>query len=111
MIVEMVVLGINSILAILLTLAHELWSLQIHFLWIKVRYFPMTIANRKYCSIVTKLISLKSLKKMLSIYEVFICLTDQVTAKLVFGICDERKMKSDELFLYHTVYITDYNAP
>ena len=34
----------------------------------KVRCFPMAITNRKYCSIVTKLISLKSLKIMLSIW-------------------------------------------
>ena len=35
-------------------------------------------------------------------------LVDQVTAKIcipkiVFNICDARKMKSDEFFLYHTV--------
>ena len=35
-------------------------------------------------------------------------LDDQVTAKIcipkiVFDICDARKMKSDEFFLYHTV--------
>ena len=35
-------------------------------------------------------------------------LVDEVTAKIcipkiVFNICDARKMKSDEFFLYHTV--------
>ena len=71
MIVEMVVLGIDSILAILLTMVPELWSLQMHFLVPSkrnVRCFPMAITTRKYCSIVTKLISLKSLKKMLAIW-------------------------------------------
>ena len=71
----------------------------------KVRCFPITITNRKYCSIVTKLVIKENAINM----GLFICLTDQVAAKLcipkvVFNICDACKMKSDEFFLYLTVH-------
>ena len=47
----------------------------------------------------------------------FTCLSDQIAAKLcipkiVFTICDARKVRSDEFFLYLTVcyWVSDWNG-